>query len=182
MQSRVVREYRAFRRRGVPAKYSLSYARRLATYPEVSWEEGYGGFYACLSWRGFDIRVKCLPDDDFDTSWIGRFSDTWEPRAIEVLKDPTYNPPRYPYYYFHPASEEGNLDWKLMKEIISGEWTPTVLTASASKAGVGLGSACVGGYLHDVTGPKNTDVWDIVEEACDEAVKTLKRLCTGKEE
>ena len=163
------------------SKYALDAARSTLKYPsvEVEWADGYGFPEGIVHHDEFDIRVEVDCDPDPDLSWIGEFSNDWAPGAIEIEKDNGFNPTRHSYTYFIPATEYRNLDWRLMKQILRDEFIPVCVKVTASRNGIELGRAYLGGCFYDGNADQIAYDYlsDLVEEAVEEARAAIASLC-----
>src|SRR5215475_6919822 len=70
--------YQEARRKGVPASTAYHWATTPAP-PELDWS---GDEKATTEREGFDIHITVEPYYDSDTSYLGEFSDTYQPGAI----------------------------------------------------------------------------------------------------
>ena len=153
----------------LPRKFDWDFSTRSGVLQEAHFMDG--------KWDVFvEIRYEECPD----LSWIGDFSNRWKPGCIEVEKDEQYNAPRHGYTYFHPATEYRNLDWRLMKQIVSEDLIPSYLAVRVERNGHELGSSRNGGGFYE---PGKEDdyamdyVDDCIEEAMEEAEAELADLC-----
>lgn len=192
--------YRENRGNGVPARWALDYARREQDAPRFEWS----GDVGTLERDGFQLTAKVEPDYAADLSYLGEFTNTWSADAIRVPEEMRYAPAAFKvgWEYFEPAiswaehfrglqamgfprhvadclaREYNRRDMRAMTE------TETyVVTVTASRAGIELGSASLGGidFL-----PKTSDreryayldecAQDLMGEAIEEARANLIAL------
>lgn len=192
--------YRRARREGMGASSALGWARTVAAVPDFVDPGGY-----TFEREGFTLRVRVRPDDDPDTSWLGRFTDTWEPGAI--VTDPYRREPseagdrayRGEWRYFVPAipaleqreylrrSHARHVADCLARAYVERDYRlaleqrEQVVSVSASREGVKLGGSALGGCdLGDEYAATRAYLHEIVDELADEAIlealEALERL------
>ena len=165
------------------SKYALRYAREALAnpYPEVEWDPGFGLPSGTVEHDEFDVTVEVEYDPCPDLSFLGEFSTEWSHGAIDIEKDEEYNYNRHDYPYFIPANPAyRNLDWRLMKRILRDELVPVSVRVTASKAGIELGYASLGGCFWE-DGKEDELAYDylpdLVHEAVEEAREAVRNIC-----
>jgi len=172
-------------------KYALDAARRGCAdlpYSELDWDIGGYPILASAEFEEapFSYMVEIRHEDWPDLSWIGEFGDKWRPGCIDIsLADGgTYygrwGQSEVDRQFFYPATEDGNLDWRFMKQILRDDLTPVWVHVLCLRNGIELGSASIGGCFYeygkeDEVAPDYLE--DLVAEATEEAESTLESLC-----
>lgn len=153
-----------------------------------------------VSRDGFEIRLKSEIDEWPDTSWIGTYQDEWTEGAFDRFrgKDGVWRE----YRYFVPAisyqehykglrdmkygrtqadllaREYTRRDFERMEALDEGAWCFLVLSATAYRNGIELGSASVCGVESDSDEAHHRETFDdLIAEAVDDAKTALAELC-----
>ena len=173
-------------------KYALKYARQTAA-PEkfpIEWRDGRNHpvlAIATFEHGPFMVTLTLEYDDNPDWSYIGEFGMQWRPGCIDIrVADGGQHHGRYghdctDFDYFYPATDYGNLDWREMKKVLSGDSTPCDLHVVVSRNGIDLAEGWLGGGVYGY-GMDPADVFlgdecGMIEEALDEASETFLELC-----
>lgn len=202
-------KYRNYRAQypGIPARTALAWARG-DDKPRAGWEWDTHGDTATIERDGFSLKLTIEYDDYPDTSYLGEWSDTFEPGAIAVTDDMRYRPAafRIDWKWFIPgiSAEEHRRGLSAMgyarhtadclarsyvlrdmRRLSSDTFALYVVSVSASREGIELGSACIGGVDIDDTRDMQAQFEDIaddyglIDEATSDARMSLKALTEG---
>ena len=195
----------------MPARMAIRNAR----YEAPTGEDLYGvassmvdsGLYdASDTWHvsGFDFEARVSVDECPDLSYLGEYTDTWEPGAIDRFhgKD---NPYARVYRYFVPSTDRGTFeehrtalramgygkheadtaarkivreDFERAEAYNEHEWGMLVVTVTASRAGIELASDSIGGIESDYdAGALFDTLGDLEHEALTQARAAMAALC-----
>jgi len=208
MDANILKEYRAIRQEyeRISASQALIHARSAVARPTLDWQDdGRGKLVATFKRNGFELRATAQPDDYADLSWIGSFTDKWQPGAVK-----RQHVGRHEYAYFVP---ENPTDWhrrELRKlnygkgeaallaasytrsdlhllETYGDRWQEWLVTVTASRAGIELGQSSVGGVGGSENHAKTLDyltetAFELAGEAVDGAQDALGRLLATRGE
>lgn len=191
--------YHRERAGGTPAKYALQVARFVTAERPYEWRpDRQGRDSATVERDGFTVRVRVQPDEGMtldDDVGYGAFVDTREPGAVRARHD--WHNERDWYVPAQAIDESITYERKAgasravareraiaraEAEMLDALYVSVyVVTATAYRAGVELGSASVGGvtildddrYLDEVAD-------DLIPEAIAEAQDALARLCPAR--
>lgn len=172
--------------------------------PDLRWESGYGRDLkvAHFEYKGFQVSAHVEVDQDDCTAYLGKLVRKWEPGAIRVNPRELEWRERHIPTYFVPeisiAEHRGHLHASGYSKAVAEErareivyqdmrrflefgetWWTYILVAKACKHGVLLGEHGLGGVEFEDEEELRQRLWEdnIVDEAVDEAEKTLKKLC-----
>lgn len=188
----------------------LRYARSLATapeYPDLDALDGIPGDSVTLDVGPYSVRVSIVPDDAPDMSWLGTFTDRWEPGAIRVPDDGRprvwcYAPAAFTYarwfvpsgmrgtyeelraYYSRAGYSRGDADYRARKDIrgdmmVALGYYPYGIVVTVSLAGVELGHDSLWGCDGDEPA-ETVREYDMIGQALDDARATLDTLDTAR--
>lgn len=144
---------------------------------------------------GFTLRLSIEPDYDPDISWLGTFTDRHEPGAV-ANPDGRFDSRVLPWFVPAITEDEHYRGLRALKfgkararELARSyvlhdletarDYAPVIAFVTATRAGVELGRAALGG-IDDENYARSWDiVGDLVEEALEEARTTLGQLCAA---
>lgn len=185
-----------------PASTALTVARMLDAAPAF-WNEWRAdcGEVEAAEWRegGYQLRAVVYDDPDADLSWLGEFTDTWEPGAVSNADSTTWhalkwfipaNDPHENYPYFRRAgmgrAEARQRCHDLARQAMLTAREPEVygVTVTASLGGRVLGEASCWG-IHDEY-PHLAYVAEVARECaadaiCEADATLARRLGTARE-
>lgn len=207
MNAKVRELYLKYREMGSHAASALRSAKIDVKRKPIVWTDGHdrttGHPRASFKRNGFDITIKVGDEECPDLSFVGEFTDKFEPGAIKRNK-----PGRNEFKYFVPgnsfedhrsslnkmgfskgesgrmAAEYVHRDMKMLEDGIRQVY----VTVTASKAGVELGSDSLGGI--DVSDKEGLGemieahgmIDNAIEAAKVERVRICAELCPAKGE
>lgn len=204
MTTTLAADYRAFRADGVRAAAALEWARTRSNGVTFQWAHDDTGE---TTRDGFELRATVRADEWPELSYLGEFTNSPGPDTIAVPDGMRYAPAafRVDYRYFAPA-----IPWREQRAGLSRMGFPRhvadclareynrrdmrayvetetyAVTVTASRAGVELGSASMGGigFLPD-TDATDRETYideiatDLIGEVIDEARANLRALCVS---
>jgi hypothetical protein len=204
MNATLTEKYRSLRRKH--PGLSASQAYRWATAKPPRFTLDWRGEEARLAVQGFEVVVRKEVDEDGDTSWLGHFTDTWEPGAIDLThRHTSYRPHEYKYYVScnHPNVEKEARDLnqkcglgkgeayetarryrfedlQRLEDYANGEWCFYGVVVTVYREGIELGSDALWGIESDSEEYFDEAAGDLIPRAVQEAKATLKKLCPAR--
>jgi hypothetical protein len=198
MNATETRYYVQARRNGMPAASALRFARYMAADDVFDWT--HDGTRGTLTRDGFDLVATVEPDDYADGSYLGEFSDT---RTPDSIKSPRYHAPSafqtsewftpaitahehrdglVEMGYSHAVAYETAMQYVRRDMETLLDLTEYVVTVTASRNGIKLGSASVGGvgFSDDYTEARryaDDTASELADEAIEQASAALASLC-----
>lgn len=193
MNEITARAFRNYRRENprVPAVNALAIVKRQTTLPE--WAAEFDWSMSGERWTGevdgWDIVISTEVDQDTDISWLGEFTDD----STDAVPNPEYQHGRYKY--FRPDADRvpttkdypAGMSRAEIREAIRAQMEADarlalepqhVVSVTASRKGIELGSAVMGGSYIDGGNDLlwTVDDYDMISEAISEAETALAGL------
>lgn len=179
------------------ASNALRVARVRLTHQQTSCIPVFASSDDHITWtdKGFDFVARIRPDDDGDTSFLGEFSDTWQPGCIKLhatsYRAKGYYVPAITYAETRAtlltmnygraeadriARESVYAQHKRLRQLHEGYWNFVGVEVVASRVGVELARVSLWGIESDAGDYFDEVTQDLASEAIDAARAALKRL------